>query len=321
MAPGVASGWASVRPVVFDLRAGGYTGIGRVASETVAAYRAAFPHDPVTVLTDGGARYSLQAQREWPALRRAHPNAVWVWFHWDVPWVRPPARSLVYIHDLIVTDPAYTAWPKRAVARWWMGRAVQMASRAASRLVTVSAASAAVLREAYGTEATVIPNGVADRWRGPWTGGEARSGANHFGDYLLTVGEPRGYKNLALAQQVAAALGVRHRHAWRVADDELALLYAGARVVLVPSRVEGFGLPLLEAFAAGVPVVASDIPALREVGGTLATYASPNDLDGWCHAVRAAWDDGGNPEARRAWAATFTWDRAARQLRGLVASL
>lgn len=296
-----------IPPLVFDLRAGGLTGISRVASETVAAYRHAFPADPVTVLTEGGGRYSLQAQREWPALRRAHPDAVWVWFHWDVPLVRPPRRSIVFLHDLIGTDPAIAPWGKRLVAGRWMAHAVGMAGR----LVTGSQATASLLRERYGAAPVVIPYGVGDRWRRPWAPQ----------DYLLTVGEPRGYKNVGLAERVAAALGVRHEHAWRVSEEALGALYAGARVVLVPSRAEGFGFPVLEAFAAGAPVVASDIPALREVGGGLAAHAAPDDLPGWCHAVRRAWDDGGDPAPRRQWAATFTWDRVARQLREVVASL
>ena len=294
-------------PLVFDLRAGGHSGISRVASETVAAYQRTFPDDPVSVLTGEQGRYSLQAQREWPALRRANPGAVWVWFHWDVPWVRPPARSIVYIHDLIGTDPAITAWPKRQITRWWMGHAAAHASR----LVTVSTAMAAPLRVRFAKEVAVIPNGVSPSWFGEWTPR----------DYLLTVGEPRRYKNFAVAHHVAAALGVRHRHAWGVSERELAALYAGARVVLVPSRAEGFGLPVLEAFASGAPVVASDIPALREVGGGLAEHVAPDDLTGWCEAVQRAWTDGGDPAVRRAWAATFRWERTATQLRAVAGSL
>jgi glycosyltransferase involved in cell wall biosynthesis len=296
------------RPVVFDLRAGTATGIGRVAMETVAAYRAAFPRDPVTVLTGNQGRYAVAAQREWPALRRRHPGATWVWFHWDVPLVAPPVRSVVYLHDLINLTPAFAPWRKRVVAGGWIRRACTMASR----VVTVSEAVAAELSAGMGVEATVIPNGVSTHWALPWAPQ----------DYLLTVGEPRRYKNFGVAEQVAAALGVRHRHAWRVTDAELAALYAGARVVLIPSRVEGFGLPLLEAFAAGVPVVASDIPALREVSGGLVRHVAPNDLPGWCQAVQALWRTGGQDGAaeamRRARAASFTWERAARLLRQLL---
>ena len=52
-----------------------------------------------------------------------------------------------------------------------------------------------------------------------------------------------------------------------VTDDELARLYATALAVIVPSRHEGFGLPVVEALAFGIPVIASDLPALREAGG------------------------------------------------------
>ena len=63
------------------------------------------------------------------------------------------------------------------------------------------------------------------------------------------------------------------RAATNVTDDELAWLYGHALAVLVPSRHEGYGLPVVEALAFGTPVVASDLPALREVGGEAARYA------------------------------------------------
>ena len=288
------------RPVVCDLR-DARTGIGRVALETVRAWQRLFPDDQVTALTSGGGRYSWRAQREWPTLRRAHPNATWVWFHWDIPWFGVPRRSVVYVHDRIHRQEA--GWGKRWVAGAWMAHAF----RRAGSVVTVSEATARELP----VPAVVIPNGVSTRWQSGWSPA----------DYLLTVGEPRPYKNIALAEQVARTLGVPHRHAWRVDDDALRALYTGARVVLMPSRAEGFGLPLLEAFAAGAPVVASDIPALREVGGALATYVPVDDVAGWCAAVQAAWTNGGDPVPRMQWAAGFTWDRAATQLRAVVAAL
>jgi len=288
------------RPVVFDCRDRRLTGIGRVAAETVAAWQRSFPGDPVTCLTVGGGRYSLRAQMEWPALRRAHRNATWIWFHWDVPLVAMPQRSVVYVHDRIHAHHA--RWGVRMLSGWWIAHALRMAGA----VVTVSEASARELP----CPATVIPNGVA-----PLAATWQPEG------YLLTVGEPRPYKNLGMAERVATALGLPHRHAWGVSESELAALYAGAQVVLLPSRAEGFGLPLLEAFAVGAPVVASDIPALRETGGGLAAHVAPDDFDGWCRAVSAAWEAPGDPAPRRHWARQFTWERAAAQLRALVCSL
>lgn len=68
-------------------------------------------------------------------------------------------------------------------------------------------------------------------------------------------------------------------------DVALAALLRGARALLAPSVVEGFGLPIVEALALGVPVIASDIDAHREVGGTFADYIDPLDGPGWIAAL------------------------------------
>ena len=288
---------AIVRPVVFDLRDRSRTGLGRVARETVTAYRALFPCDPVTVLDAGGPRYSLRAQREWPGLRRRHPDAVWVWFHWDVPWLAMPERSVVYVHDLI--HLRYASPLRRWVARRWIAHAL----RRASRVITVSQATAALLPCA----STVIPNGVSATFATTWSPR----------DYVLAVGADRPHKNLGLVEQ----MGLPFVRARGVSDSELAALYAGARVVLVPSREEGFGLPVLEAFLSGAPVVASDIPALREVSGGLSTLVPADDISAWRVAVHNAWNNGGPPEPRRQWAESFTWERSARMLRNVITEL
>ena len=65
----------------------------------------------------------------------------------------------------------------------------------------------------------------------------------------------------------------------------LAAVYRRCALVLLPSEREGFGLPVLEALACGTPIVASDIDALREVGGTAVDYCAPEDIDAWTSAV------------------------------------
>ncbi len=99
--------------------------------------------------------------------------------------------------------------------------------------------------------------------------------------------------------------------------ERLAALREGARAVLVPSRKEGFGLPVLEALSAGVPVLASDTPALREVGGAAATYLPLGDAAAWGRAIsQAAAAPAGEraeqAQAGRIRAAGFSWERTAR---------
>lgn len=67
----------------------------------------------------------------------------------------------------------------------------------------------------------------------------------------------------------------------------LAALYRRASLVLMPSEAEGFGLPLVEAMACGTPAIASDIPALREVGAEAAVYCAVGDLPAWSAALAA----------------------------------
>ncbi|NMM30071.1 MAG: glycosyltransferase family 4 protein, partial [Cellulomonas sp.] len=89
---------------------------------------------------------------------------------------------------------------------------------------------------------------------------------------------------------------------------------AGARALVLPSIDEGFGLPVLEALAAGRPVVVSDIAVLREVAGPHAITAPHDDPDALADALRRAWttpDDDDARDARRAWARRFTWSACA----------
>ncbi len=67
----------------------------------------------------------------------------------------------------------------------------------------------------------------------------------------------------------------------------LAAVYRRAAVVLMPSEAEGFGLPVVEALACGIPVIASDLPVLREVGGEAVEYRRVGDISGWAEAVHA----------------------------------
>jgi glycosyltransferase involved in cell wall biosynthesis len=105
---------------------------------------------------------------------------------------------------------------------------------------------------------------------------------------------------------------------------QLAALYRRASVVVLPSDREGFGLPIVEGMACGTPVIASDIPALREVGGTAALYAPPGDVARWVEVLeqlKTEQTDAVARDRRRAaclsTAAKFDWRRYAAQMAAL----
>jgi glycosyltransferase involved in cell wall biosynthesis len=91
-----------------------------------------------------------------------------------------------------------------------------------------------------------------------------------------------------------------------LSDDDLAALYTGAHALVFPSDEEGFGLPPVEALACGTPVVASDVPALRETLAGRATLVDPPDLAGLVAAAEAAERPAPPPLER-------TWDEVARE--------
>ena len=94
----------------------------------------------------------------------------------------------------------------------------------------------------------------------------------------------------------------------QVSDEDLAALYSGAHALVFPSDDEGFGLPTVEALACGTPVVACDVPALREVLDSRATFVDRGDLEGLVSAGEQAQRPAPEPPAWT-WtdAATATW--------------
>ncbi len=207
----------------------------------------------------------------------------------------------------------------------------------------VSGAVAAELAEGWGLKATVIPNGVdAERFAqaaGPAGDAGRRAWREELGRYVVTVGgiEPRkGSLELLEAFALIDDPGLRlviaggetlfdyrpYREAWDrraaelgvtpivlgpVDDDRLPTLVAAAEAFAFPSVKEGFGLAPMEALAAGVPLVVSDLPVFHEIFGPAATYAAtPADL---AAALTSPTD---RRAAGQALAASYTWEAAAQ---------
>lgn len=247
-------------------------------------------------------------------------------------FVLPPlrrARGVVTVHDLAFLRMTETVSAASARYRALVPRSI----RRASVVLTPSEAVADAVRETYAPTVPVVavPHGVAPAWAAAQPPSDALRA--HLGlpsSYVLFVGtlEPRkDVRTLLAAHRLlpdAPPLVLVGPPGWGeqldvsgaltpgyLDEDDLRAVVAGASALVLPSRDEGFGLPLLEAMAAGTPVVASDLPVLREVGGDLATYAPVGDAEGFAEALRAVLADPGDASARRAHAAAFTWAASA----------
>jgi glycosyltransferase involved in cell wall biosynthesis len=114
---------------------------------------------------------------------------------------------------------------------------------------------------------------------------------------LLLIGR-RGWEienTLDMLDRCAALKGIVSEHR-ALSDGATARLLISARALLLPSFAEGFGFPLGEALALRTPVLASDIPALRELGGAAPEYLAPLDGAGWRRAIL---DYAADPSPRR----------------------
>ena len=137
-------------------------------------------------------------------------------------------------------------------------------------------------------------------------------------DLDMVFAGPEGYGADEIAACIAASPARRRIHRTGfVGPQARAALYAGAEALVFASLDEGFGLPVLEAFAAGLPVVASNVSALPETAGDAAVLVDPLDVEAIAAAMRRIVHDSRLRDSLRskgkARARQFTWRRAARE--------
>jgi glycosyltransferase involved in cell wall biosynthesis len=233
------------------------------------------------------------------------------------------------VHDLGLRR---VPWTLRDKTRRQLAAGMERAMLRASRLITVSAAIRDELAQ-YGYAAPervrVVHHGAGQLESSP---PEALPVGlpDRFGLHVGTL-EPR--KNISCLLEAWCRLGdlmddrpilvLCGSYGWRTSDPgyvtsgQLAALYRQAEVVVFPSLYEGFGLPAVEALAAGTPLVCSDIPALREVASNAALYAPANRPDLLATQFHRALTDAGERQrlisSGRERLAAFSWPESARR--------
>lgn len=264
-----------------------------------------------------------------------------------------PCATVVTIHDLMWLEQPELVEGRplmRQIRRPYYARGMTWALRHATRLIAVSEATrarmVAVCPEAE-PRIRVTHNAADRRFAPPVDAALARSiAAGVIGSdapYFLVVGKNEPYKGhevairafaraaapgelLVLIQRVtgarrllalAAELGVANRLRFlkAVSGEELLALLQSAQALLQPSLLEGFGIPAVEAMAAGCPVIGSDTPALLEVMGGAGLSARTGDDGALAHAIGELREPGRREELRARGlerARAFDWEQTAR---------
>ena len=219
-------------------------------------------------------------------------------------------RGVVTIHDLIfLRHPEYYHWIDTKIYEWKFRQTLKEADciiaisectkRDIMELGNVSEDKISVIYQSYAPRFSTIPSAqqLADvrvRYQLPER-------------FILSVGTIERRKNLRLAVEALpllpsdlhlVAVGRQTSYAKElpqsdrlhllsgVPDSDLAAIYAMAEVFVYPSRYEGFGIPIIEAIAAGLPVVACTGSCLEEAGGPACLYVAPDDVSGLAAALQ-----------------------------------
>jgi alpha-1,3-rhamnosyl/mannosyltransferase len=326
-------------------------GIGTYVRGLLGAAAARGEHDLVALVRPGDAPFlppgveavtceaAEYSPREPAGVRRALARTRFDVFHaphYVVP-LFPPAATVVTIHDLIhLKRPEHATMLRRAL-------------RSARVVLTVSEAvrrDVAQLSPDHAGKVRAVPNGVAPRFLAPVDAAAVerlRRSRGLDAPYVLFLGNDKPHKNLpglleAIARleehglphrlvlaggaperrearrAAAAAAGIEDRlvDLGVVPDEDVVPLLAGASALAMPSFLEGFGLPVLEAQAVGTPVVCSDRGGLPEAGGDAALYADLDDPAALAETLRHLLTDAAlaaRLSARgRERARLFTWE-------------
>lgn len=281
-----------------------------------------------------------------------------VFFNFNRLPVARSVKTITFIHDL-----AFVHFPEHIDDKnlKFLSRFVPLAISKSSQIATISEATKQDIVETYGVDPskvsvilgavdhtrfkkTVLTHGVRTKYRLP-------------SKYILSVSTIEPRKNITSLVSAYASLPTSIRKEYKlvlaggkgwkdnkilelvgshdlandiimtgyVDDEDIASLYSGAELFIFPSLYEGFGLPILEAMACGVPVISADNSSLPETGGDAARYVGAEDIEGLTEAIKEVLR---NPDLRRSMsdkgikqAARYGWEDSARAMELVIAEV
>ncbi len=288
--------------------------------------------------------YGYKEQLAFPyrSLRKRKPDVLHV-PHCNIPLLYR-GKLIVTIHDM--TNLIYPQFLPNRLVGWYFKFIFWIACKKADHILTDSESTKRDIMRFFHTKAdkiTVAPLGVGREFVK-----KPKESVDYVYDkfsiprdkkLLLYVGNLLPHKNLSTLLEALSKMSERENcrlilvgkafdgrteamndrdlgisdlivHAGIVSQEDLVSLYNVAHLFVLPSLYEGFGLPVLEAFACGTPVACSDTSSLPEVGGSLARYFHPTDPDDMARVISKALAEERKTDEYLSWASRFTWDRS-----------
>ena len=272
--------------------------------------------------------------------------------HYVLPYLIP-CKTVVSIHDII--HMLYPEFLPNRLAHLYASTMIRHSLMRGDRIIASSENTKSDLLETFrvgGDKIEVVYLGVPQRFRERLDDEAAAAVLERLGitkPYVLFVGNPKPHKNLdnvvhsfararaignfeaslvcvgdagqqaPRIRQQAQRLGIADRLqlVGRVSNEDLPAIYQQATVFLYPTLYEGFGFPIVEAMASGVPVITSNKSAMREVAQGYADLVNPLDIEEMARALAQSMN---NPQHREALvrlgsrrAEDFRWHRTAKQ--------
>ncbi len=304
------------------------------------------------IILTGISHYSFDEQWKLPSILKREDLDLVHFPHFNVP-IFYRGKFVVTIHDLthtLIPGKKMSRFFHRVAYHLIFWNAV----RSSQTIIAVSEATKKAILDYYkinGDKIKVIYEGFNQMY-GMMDKEEAfKQVSNRFGitkPYILYVGAWRRYKNLPMLAKAFdllinkgldlelvlvgepdpfypeikdQVLSIKHKDRvkplGRISDEELKSVYNAAVVFVLPSHMEGFGLPILEAGACGVPIACSDIPVLREVAGSGAEYFDQNNLENMTETLKNLIEKPSRLEELANLALSrskhFSWNKAAKE--------